>query len=188
MIYDMLRRRRERKARDELVLKALQGIVNQGVMMAAALQHLVAAGAVAQMAFEKLQRGVDEMTQAAGTLTEEVGRLTAEVANARGVRDSVLALINGIPAILQAAVDKALAAGATPAQLQSIQDAVDELANNDSQFVAAVQANAPPPAPAPAPSPAEAAGGSNAHNADAPADPGVAGGQPDASKPPVATG
>jgi len=54
---------------------------------------------------------------------------------------SAVALINGIAARVQAAVDAALANGATAAELQPVQDEVNTLNANADALAAAVQAN-----------------------------------------------
>lgn len=184
MIYVWLKRRAERRARDKLILDVMHELMKGSSITASGLKTVVSGQ---QMILENLNTvmlGVIKMAQAAGTLTEEIQRLKDEVTNARGVRDSVLVLINGIPAIIQTAIDNALAKGATPEQLQSIQDAVDELASNDSAILDAVHANQPAPV---APTPADAAGGSNPHT-DAPADSGVPGGQADPTAEGAVTG
>ena len=75
------------------------------------------------------------------TLDQQIADLAAEVTQSTTVKNSVLALIQGIPALIAAAVVKATAAGATPAQLQAISDLQDSLANNDTVMAAAVVAN-----------------------------------------------
>jgi hypothetical protein len=77
------------------------------------------------------------------TLDQQIADLAAEVTNATTVKDSVLTLIQGIPALIAAAVAKATAAGATPAQLQAISDLQATLASNDTVMAAAVVAGTP---------------------------------------------
>ena len=86
-------------------------------------------------------------------LDDKIAALTAEVANNTSVEKSAAALINGFAKQLADAVAAAQAAGATPAQLQSLTDLSTSLAANDSDLAAAVAANTPaaPPAPTPAP-------------------------------------
>ena len=74
------------------------------------------------------------------TLDEQVAALAVEVTNGTTVKNSVVTLIQGIPALIAAAIAKALAAGATPAQLQAISDLQDTLANNDTVMATAVVA------------------------------------------------
>jgi len=53
-------------------------------------------------------------------------------------------LLNGFQAIIAKAVQDALAAGATPAQLKAITDANAAMAAKNDALAAAVAANAPP--------------------------------------------
>lgn len=76
-------------------------------------------------------------------LDDKLAALQLEVANNTSVEKSALALIQGFGAQLQAAVEAALAQGATPAQLQSITDFQSTLAANDSELAAAVLAGTP---------------------------------------------
>lgn len=66
-----------------------------------------------------------------------------DVAAESTVDDSIIALLNGISAQLAAA----LAAGGSPAQIQSIKDGLDA---NIAKIQAAITANTPPAPPAPA--------------------------------------
>jgi anti-sigma factor ChrR (cupin superfamily) len=81
-------------------------------------------------------------------LDDKIAALTAEVANETTVEESAVALLNGIPKMIADAVAAAQAAGATPAQLQSLTDLQTTLAANDTSLAAAVTANTPA-APAP---------------------------------------
>lgn len=67
--------------------------------------------------------------------------LAAAVAKAKGAEDSATALINGIAAKIQAAVDAALANGATAAELQPVIDEVNALNASSDALAAAVAAN-----------------------------------------------
>jgi hypothetical protein len=74
-----------------------------------------------------------------------IDQLEAAVANAVTVVDSAIALINGIAARIQAAVDAALAGGVTAAELASaITDEIDAINTKASALAAAVQANTTP--------------------------------------------
>lgn len=79
--------------------------------------------------------------------------LQAEVTEIAGVVDSAVALINGIGARIQAAVDAAIAGGATAEQLAPIQDEINALDAKSKELAAAVQANTPVPTPSPNPEP-----------------------------------
>lgn len=76
-------------------------------------------------------------------LDKQIADLQTEVANQTAVEQSALKLIQGIPALIAAAIASAQAAGATTAQLQAISDLQDKLAANDTELSAAVAANTP---------------------------------------------
>jgi len=67
--------------------------------------------------------------------------LAAAIAKATTVEDSAIVLINGIAARVQAAVDAALAGGATAAELAPVQAEVDALNAKADELSAAVIAN-----------------------------------------------
>ena len=73
--------------------------------------------------------------------------LAAEVTNITTVAESAVALINGIQGRIQAAVDAAVAGGATAAQLAPVQAEVDALHSEAAKLGDAVAANTPAPAP-----------------------------------------
>lgn len=81
-------------------------------------------------------------------MDDELTQLTSDVTAMRGAVDSATALISGFQAAMAKAVADALAAGATPAQLQSLTDLDTSLNAEKTDLAAAVAAN---PAPAPAP-------------------------------------
>ena len=64
-----------------------------------------------------------------------------EIAETRGVIQSAVTLINGIAARIQAAVDAAMANGATAAELEPVTTALAELSGDADALAAAVQAN-----------------------------------------------
>lgn len=68
--------------------------------------------------------------------------LQVAVTNITGVVDSAVALINGIAARVQAAVDAAIANGATAEQLQPVVDEVAALNASSKSLADAVSANA----------------------------------------------
>lgn len=74
-------------------------------------------------------------------LDDKITALQSEVANDTTVIGSAVTLINGFSAQLAAAVAAAQAAGATPAQLQSLTDLGAVLKTNDDALAAAVAAN-----------------------------------------------
>lgn len=94
------------------------------------------------------------------TLKDDVAKLTTVVASAT-------TMIGGFQAQLAAAVQAALDAGATPAELQSLTDLHTAISAQSDGLAAAVAANTPAPAPAADP----AAGGTPPAGADPTADP-----------------
>lgn len=76
-------------------------------------------------------------------LDDKIAELTTTVHETTDLDESILAVLNGFPAIMQAAIDKALAAGATPVQLQAITDATAALQTKAPELKAAVVANTP---------------------------------------------
>src|SRR5664279_4106274 len=92
----------------------------------------------------------ERLTKLMSQMDDELATLTTKVTNITTVKDSVLALIKGIPALIQSAVDSALAAGATPDQLKAVTDLGNTIDEDATELTAAVQANVPPAPPAPA--------------------------------------
>lgn len=78
-----------------------------------------------------------------------LAELEKEVASDVTVMGSAATLINGFAARQQAAIDAALANGATAEQLAPVQAEVDSLKASSAALSAAVVANTPPPAPTP---------------------------------------
>lgn len=106
-----------------------------------------------------LRAGITQLRQEirmSGTLDQEIQTLTTQVQSNTDATAAAVAAISGIPAMIQTAVDAALAAGATPAQLQAITDLGNTIASNASSLGAAVTANTQAPAPTPTPAPAPA--------------------------------
>jgi hypothetical protein len=79
----------------------------------------------------------------ATVLDDELNALAAQVKANTDAEDSATAVLNQIPTMIQAAVAKALAAGATPAQLQAITDLQTALKAHADTLSAAVVANTP---------------------------------------------
>ncbi len=69
--------------------------------------------------------------------------LTTEVTEMTTVAESAVALIDGIPALIDAAVEKALAAGATAAELAEVTALSAKLKDQAAKLAAAVTANTP---------------------------------------------
>jgi hypothetical protein len=72
-----------------------------------------------------------------------LAELTREVSESVTIMDSATSLINGIAARVQAAVDAALANGATAEELAPVQAEVDALNASSEALSAAVSANTP---------------------------------------------
>ncbi len=94
-------------------------------LLAEILKHLVELGA--------------KMSQ----LDDQITALTAQVAANTNVEKSALVLIQGFSTRLDAAVAAAQAAGASPAQLQSLTDLGTALKSSDDDLAAAVAQNTP---------------------------------------------
>lgn len=91
----------------------------------------------------KLNKQNNKIMALETTLDKQIADLQTEVTNETAVEQAALKLIQGIPALIAAAIASAQAAGATTAQLQAISDLQDKLAANDSELSAAVTANTP---------------------------------------------
>lgn len=74
---------------------------------------------------------------------QTLDNLAAQVAKTEDVIDSAVLLINGIAARIQAAVEAAIAGGATAEQLKPVQDEVDSLKAKTDTLSQAVAANTP---------------------------------------------
>lgn len=72
-------------------------------------------------------------------------QLAAQVTATTDVEDSAIALINGIAARIQAAVDAAIAGGASAADLAPVTDEIAALKAKTDALAQAVQANTTPP-------------------------------------------
>jgi hypothetical protein len=76
-------------------------------------------------------------------IDDQITALTAEVTRNTTVEKSALALIQGFSAQLTAAVNAALAAGATPAELAALTALDTTLKANDDELAAAISQNTP---------------------------------------------
>lgn len=70
-----------------------------------------------------------------------IEELRAAVEENTTIGQSAVTLIEGIPALIQAAVDQATSAGATPAQLQAIKDLKVKMTAETEAFKEALEAN-----------------------------------------------
>lgn len=87
-----------------------------------------------------IKRMLHTMSQA---IDDAIAKLQASVTNLTAVDTSAVALISGFKAQLDAAVAAAQAAGATPAELQTLTDLSASIDNSTQTLAAAVQANTP---------------------------------------------
>lgn len=71
----------------------------------------------------------------------DLSELVADVTKARGVVQSATVYVNGVAAKVQAAVDAALANGATEAELQPMRDLANQLEADADALAAALAAN-----------------------------------------------
>lgn len=71
----------------------------------------------------------------------------AEMTSAKTVMDSAVTFIGTVPGLISAAVDAALAAGATADQLKPVTDLADSLKASSDALAAALAANTPAPPP-----------------------------------------
>jgi alkylhydroperoxidase/carboxymuconolactone decarboxylase family protein YurZ len=101
----------------------------------------------------QLNTNLEKLLTKMAALDDKITALASAVANLTTVDASAVALINGIAAQIQTAVQAALAAGATPAELAAVQLAIDNITGSAGQLSAAVAANTPaaPPTPTPVP-------------------------------------
>lgn len=88
-----------------------------------------------------------------GTIDAALTTLTAAVQADTDAENAALKLIQGIPALIAAAVAQAAGAGATPAQLAAFDVLSATLTAKGSELAAAVVAGTPATNPGPAPSP-----------------------------------
>lgn len=93
----------------------------------------------------QLQSEIKEMVSKFASVTDALTGLTADVAAEKTVVASAVTLITGIPGLIQAAIATALAAGATPDQLQSFSDLSDQIEGDSTGLQGAVTANTPTP-------------------------------------------
>jgi alkylhydroperoxidase/carboxymuconolactone decarboxylase family protein YurZ len=76
-------------------------------------------------------------------MTQILDQLAQEVSDTVGVEESAIAALNGVQARIQAAVDAALANGATAEELAPITNELANLGDARTRLAAAVAANAP---------------------------------------------
>lgn len=82
-------------------------------------------------------------------LDDEIGALGTEVSEMKDTVASAVTVIDGITAKVEAAVQEALAAGATPEQLQAVTDVLASVTAQKQSLADAVASQGPAPAPTP---------------------------------------
>ena len=80
-------------------------------------------------------------------LDDQITGLQTEMTNDTTVIESAVTFIQGVPALIAAAIAQALSAGATPAQLQPLTDLQNGLVTNDATLQEALTAQTPTPPP-----------------------------------------
>jgi len=96
-----------------------------------------------QVTLDKILGELRRMSTSVNALDNEITALQQAVANETTVDQSAIALLNGIPALIQNAVNAALAAGATQAELAALTALQTTISNNATGLAAAVTANTP---------------------------------------------
>lgn len=91
-------------------------------------------------AVQDLQNRIEQMS---GTMQTVIDTLSASVAKLTTVEASVQAFVEGVPALIKDAVDKALAAGATPAQMAALTELTTALTAKVDELATNVVANTP---------------------------------------------
>jgi hypothetical protein len=104
----------------------------------------IGAGTTAILAaIANLQQELHRMSGTVTNLDQAIASLTAQVTAQTDVDTAAMTMIQGIPAMIAAAVASAQQAGATPAQLQAITDLGAKLDAASGPLSAAVTANTP---------------------------------------------
>lgn len=112
------------------------------------LADAVAAASSDLPPYPRKERPVMAKTHATPTGNPTIDALVTQVETDQTVIGSAVTLINGIAGMITAAVNAALAGGATAAQLAPLTDLTSSLAATDTTLAAAVAANTPAPPPA----------------------------------------
>jgi hypothetical protein len=94
-----------------------------------------------------LLQKVETMSGTQNQLDTNIAALTAQVAANTTVEGSAVTLLNGIPAMITAAVAAATAAGATPAELAAVTGLATTLQASAAPLAAAVTQNTPSAGP-----------------------------------------
>lgn len=116
-------------------------IVDTDVLIAAFALVIVVCGVEAYF-YWRVSKELTKMNANFQTVADALSALQSDVANESTVIDGAIVLINGIPALIQNAVQQALAAGASPSQLQAFHDLGDTITAKANALASAV-ASAP---------------------------------------------
>jgi hypothetical protein len=93
---------------------------------------------------QSVRSAIEELHTMSGSQTrlqQEVDALVAQAQQNTTVLDSAVTYIRGVPDLIQKAVQDAIAAGAPPETLQSLNDVVNAMQAKDQEMVDALQAN-----------------------------------------------
>jgi hypothetical protein len=90
-------------------------------------------------AFSISSERTEKPTMSTNPLDVALDELVTEVSEEETIVDSAIAFIQGVPGLIQVAVDAALAAGATPAQLAKISELKTKLDAKGAALTAALQ-------------------------------------------------
>src|SRR6478609_3064038 len=125
-------------------------------------QSVITALAMFRSDLSRIERKVDKVLIGLGIIYQEqhemskeldtaISDLTAEVTNLQSVDASAIAVIKGIPKLIEDAI--ASAKGDDAAAVAAVRDALEKVRASDTELSAAVVANTPaaPTEPAPAP-------------------------------------
>lgn len=108
-------------------------------------------GGAATLLIDLVKRGLCALEQQGEKMTDISDRLDALTASTQRVDDavgSVQTFVQGIPALVQAAVDAAVAKGATPEQLAAFDELNARLSGDADKIVASLTTNSSGNAPA----------------------------------------
>jgi hypothetical protein len=92
---------------------------------------------------------INQMETKMSVISDKLDTLRAGVERIETAEAAVAAFVAGVPALIQAAVDAAIAAGATPAELTSFDELNTRLTADAAKIAADVVANTPPPVETP---------------------------------------
>jgi lysozyme len=120
--------------------------VNLTITLDAGTRALLA-GLLSQLL--NLNTRMDAMSGTTDSIAAELANLQASVASAIDTENKAVTLIQGIPALIQAAVDQAVAAGTPPEQLQAFHDLNDQLVAATQPLAQAVASQSPQQPPTP---------------------------------------